>query len=352
MMLNLSRFTNDAVWGDSIILVPWTIYQTRGDKAILSENYESMKAWVEFERKKSSRFSIGSKRYIWTGGFHFGDWLAPGETIQESMKKAKWTSTAYFANSAKKLSEIAEILEYLDDAAYYRDLFEKIRTAFQKVFIDDEGHIRQGFQSIYVLALEFDLLEEKQRKTALEDLVQDIKVRGNHIATGFVATDKILFALSNNGRADVAYDLLLQDSCPSWLYPVRCGATSIWERWDALKPDGSIQADGNMVSFNHYAYGSVGNWLYTCVGGLRPAQPGYKEFLIEPLYDGGITWAETSYKSVYGRIYIKWEKKESGVHLKFTVPEGTKAYVKMLNGEEKVYGEGEYEINDCSSAVL
>ena len=344
MMLNLSHHTNDAVWGDAIILVPWAVYQARGDEEILRDNYESMKAWVEFEQNSSRCFSWGDKRYIWSAGFHFGDWLAPGDSIQAGMKKAKWTSTAYFANSARILSEIAQILDHPEDAKRYRELFECIRKAFQKIFVDGSGHIRDGFQSIYVLALQFDLLNEEQRKLALGDLVEDIRKKENHLATGFVATDKILFALSDNGRADVAYDLLLQDSNPSWLYPVRCGATSIWERWDALKPDGTINQNGDMVSFNHYAYGAVGNWLYTRIGGLEPLKPGYREFRIAPIPGGGLTWAEVSYQSSYGKIRSRWEIEENRFKLNFSVPEGTLAHIILPDGNEKIYAKGEHEL--------
>ncbi len=344
LMLNLSRFTNDAVWGDAIVLVPWAVYRAKGDEEILRDNYESMKAWVEFERKSCRRFSRGDRRYIWSSGFHFGDWLAPGEPMQAGMKKAKWTSTAYFANSAKILSTVAEILGRPEDAKRYRGHFERIRTAFRNVFVEESGHIRDGFQSIYVLALQFDLPDAKERELALVDLTEDIRRRGDHLATGFVATDKILFALSDNGRADAAYDLLLQDTSPSWLYPVRCGATSVWERWDALRPDGTVNGEGNMVSFNHYAYGAVGNWLYTRIGSLEPLQLGYREFQIAPIPGGGLTWAEVSYRSPYGEIRSRWDIEGSSFKLRFSVPSGTTARVRTPDGTEKTFTTGEYEL--------
>ena len=344
-LLNFSLRANDAVWGDAILLVPWAVYMSSGDDSVLRDCYDNMKAWVEYEKRMSARFSLGDRRYIWSFGFHFGDWLAPGDSIPASMKKAKWTSTAYFANSARLLSRIADILGKTEDAVYYRLLYSRIRTAFQNCLIGPDGHIKKGFQSIYVLALQFDLLTDRQRTLALDDLVADIRRRGNHLATGFVGTDKLLFALSDNGKTDLAYELLLQDSCPSWLYPIRCGATSIWERWDALKPDGTVHEEGNMVSFNHYAYGAVGNWLYTRLGGLEATAPGYREFRIAPMPGGDLSWAEVSHSCPYGEIQVKWETKGDVFTISFQVPAGTKAHVVLPDGSEGDYTEGAYQLS-------
>lgn len=338
--------TNDAVWGDSIILVPWTLYQYTADKSVLSTCYKSMKSWLYFEKKMAGVLSVGYRKYIWTLGALFGDWLAPGEDLQGFKKKAKWTSTAYFANSANIMSQVAEILGYKEDAKEFKDLYKKIRNAFQRAFIDEEGHIANGFQSAYVLAIMFHLLTEEQERIALDDLVKNIREHDNHLATGFVATDKLPFVLSDHGRVDVAYDLLFQETYPSWLYPVLCGATSIWERWDSLQPDGSVNnervGDGNMVSFNHYAYGAIGNWLYTRVGGLEMVKPGYKEFRIAPMPGGGLTQAKVSHKCPYGEIISEWTIADGLFHLSFSVPEGTIAYVELPDGTKNKYTGGDY----------
>lgn len=344
---------DDAVWGDAAVLVTWAVFQSNGDVSLLDRQYDSMKAWVEYERTMAEKGALGNryKKYIWNRGFHLGDWLAPGENVAQWMVKAKWTSTAYFANSARILSRAAEILGKEEDAKAYEDLYQKIREAFIHCFVGKDGHIKKGFQSVYVLALQFGLLEKEQEKLALEDLVSDIRSRGNHLATGFVGTDKLPFALSDHGRADVAYDLLMQETCPSWLYPVLCGATSTWERWDALKPDGTINNadDGtvDMVSFNHYAYGAVGNWLYTRVGGLQMTEPGYRKFQLAPIPGGGLTWAKVSHICPYGKIESRWEIRDGKLVMDFTVPENTSADVCLPDGTRSTYEPGSYSV-ECA----
>ena len=343
--------SNDAVWGDAAVLVPWAVYQSTGDIDILLSQYHSMKAWVEYERRMSSLFSFGDYRYIWSHGFHFGDWLAPGSSMRENTKKAKWTSTAYFANSAKILGQVAEILGYSADAEKYTILFEKIRSAFQNVLIDPSGHIKGGFQSAYVLALQFGLLTAEQERLAVDDLVKDIRAKNMHLATGFVGTDKLPFALSDHGATDTAYALLMQESFPSWLYPVLCGATSIWERWDSLKPDGTVNTggtgEGNMVSFNHYAYGAIGNWLYTRVGGLEMEKPGYQSFRLAPYPGGGLTSAKVSHICPYGKIESSWKIENEVFTIDYTVPEGTSATVYLPDGSIYCDGSGHF-IRSCT----
>lgn len=336
----------DAVWGDAAILVPWAIYQSNGDLALLNDQYESMKRWLRYEEHMASRIPFGDLQYLWITGFHFGDWLAPGESMLKNMAKAPWTSTAYFANSARIMSEVATLLGHTEDARQFRDLYEKICKAFQKLLVDRKGHIRNGFQSIWVLALQFGLLTKEQEETALEDLVADIRARDNHLATGFVGTNQLLFALSDHGRADVAYDLLLQETFPSWIYPIKCGATSMWERWDSLKPDGTVHTEssgnGNMVSFNHYAYGAIGNWLYTRLGGLQMTSPGYRTFRVQPMPGGDLTWAEVTHTSPFGEIRVKWTLEGSDFAMNVTVPECTEAELVLPNGTRETVPAGSY----------
>ena len=344
-IFGLAANCDDAVWGDATILVPWAIYQSTGDVSVLENQYESMKAWLAYEERMAKKHSVGDNQYIWTAGFHFGDWLAPGEDMLANMKKAKWTSTAYFANSANLMSKIAHVLGHEEDAKRYAALYKNIRRAFQNVLVDQDGHIKNGFQSAWVLALQFGLLTKKQTQIALQDLVADICAKGNHLATGFVGTDKLPFALSDHGAVDVAYDLLMQETYPSWLYPVLCGATSIWERWDSLRPDGTVNTEGDMVSFNHYAYGAVGNWLYTRVGGLEMTEPGYKAFRIAPMPGGGLTWAKVSHDSPYGEIIAHWEIKDHTFALNATIPEGTTAEIVLPDGSRNTYTAGEYSLH-------
>lgn len=338
--------SQDAVWGDAAILVPWAIYQSTGNEEVLKNQYESMKAWIAYEERMAAKHSVGHNRYIWTAGFHFGDWLAPGESMLGNMKKAKWTSTVYFANSANLMGKIAHILGHEEDAKRYAVLYENIRHAFQKVLVNKDGHIKEGFQSAWVLALQVGLLTKEQEQIALNDLITDIRAKDNHLATGFVGTDKLPFALSDHGAPKVAYDLLLQETYPSWLYPVLCGATSVWERWDSLRPDGTVNVDGtgegNMVSFNHYAYGAIGNWLYTRVGGLEMTSPGYKTFRIAPIPGGNLAWAKVSHVSPYGEIISSWEIKDNQFTLNAAIPEGTTAEIMLPDGSRNTYTAGKY----------
>jgi alpha-L-rhamnosidase len=337
---------NDAVWGDAAVLVPWAVYQAYDDINVLKNQYDSMKAWVEYEHRESLK---GKKKLIWDSGIlKLGDWLAPGENSSQWKAKAKWTSTAYFANSAHIVSLVAEILGKSQDAKTYQKLYEDICAAFRNEFVGTDGHITNGFQSIYVLALMFKMLTPEQEKLCIDDLVADIRMHDNHLATGFAGTDKLLFALSDFGRTDVAYDLLMQTSFPSWLYPVTCGATSTWERWDSLTPDGKVNEvdDGpkGMVSFNHYAYGAAASWMYTRMCGLQIVKPGYKEFKIAPMPGGGITWASICRKTAYGEIKSRWDIEDDIFRLTFTVPEQTKAIVVGFDGSETVYEPGAYSV--------
>jgi alpha-L-rhamnosidase len=207
---------------------------------------------------------------------------------------------------------------------------KKIKKAFCEEFVSKRGRIDSNTQTAYVLALMFDLLPEGDRPKAAKRLVDDIRKRGNHLSTGFVGTPYLCHVLSRNGYLDVAYDLLNQETFPSWLYPVKLGATTIWERWDGIKPDGSFQ-DASMNSFNHYAYGAIGHWLYSVVGGLDvdPDEPGYKHILIGPQPGGGLTYARTSMDSIYGKITSDWKLTEKGLRLRVAVPPNTRATVRI-----------------------
>lgn len=341
----------DALWGDAATLVPWAVYQSSGDVSVLEQQYESMKSWVNTEKRLADIVEEDSPRYIWKHGMQLGDWLAPGKDMHGWTASAKWTSTAYFANSAHIVSQAAAILGKTEDAAAYDSLFQTICQAFRDNFVEPDGHITDGFQSIYALALRFGLLLPEQRPRALQDLLDDIKARDNHLGTGFVGTAELLAALSDEGKTQEAYDLLFQDTCPSWLYPVSCGATSSWERWDSLCPDGTVNNsdDGpkDMVSFNHYAYGAVGNWLYTRVGGLSMAEPGYKTFRFAPVIGKQLEFVEVSHTCPYGTITCRWEKDSAAAHgyiMKFHVPEQTRAIVTCPDGVIREYEGGDYTI--------
>jgi len=345
----------NSCWGDSCILVPWAEYLARGDKQLLIRQYPTIKKFLKAAKWWSSFLSVTPhSRHIWRFPFHFGDWCAPDETIQQWMKKGKWVATAYFANSCNLAAQIAEILNYTDDANYYRDLQESIIKAYRKVFTDGNGTLKKEFQTAYVLPLHFKMVEGKERNKMVENLVRLIREAGNHLTTGFTGTPYLLFALSDNGYVDVAYDLLLQEGCPSWLYEVKAGGTTIWERWDALRPDGTVnisdlsgnksddESNGGMVSFNHYANGAVGDWLYKRMVGLEPISGGYKEFKIAPVIGGNITFAKGSIKTPYGLARSEWELKEGVFSINIEVPVSTTCQLILPNGEEYSLASGKY----------
>jgi alpha-L-rhamnosidase len=315
-----------AGWADVAVVLPWTLYQAFGDKRILEEQYSSMKAWVEYMRRQAG------EKYIWSNGFSFGDWLAfattnadyPGATTAKD-----FLQTAYFARSTELLAKTAAVLGKREDAAQYASLEEKIRAAFLKEFVTPNGRLSSDTQTAYALALEFDLLPEAMRAEAAARLAEDVR-KFKHLTTGFLGTPVLCKALSDYGYLDEAYMLLNRKEYPSWLYPVTQGATTIWERWDGQKPDGSFQ-DVGMNSFNHYAYGAIGEWIYRVVAGLAldEAAPAYKHILIQPRPGGGLTHASASVESMYGRVASGWEIADGKMTMKIEVPANASATVRL-----------------------
>ncbi len=315
-----------AGWADIATVLPWTLYLSYGDRRILEEQYPSMKAWVEYMRREAG------DRFIWSSGFSFGDWLAfattesdyPGATTDKDL-----IQTAYFARSTDLLRATAEVLGKKEDAAFYTGLLDHIRAAFQKEFVTPNGRLSSNTQTAYSLALAFDLLPESQRKEAAERLAEDVRAF-KHITTGFLGTPLICQVLSDYGYFDEAYLLLNRTEYPSWLYPVTKDATTIWERWDGIKPDGSFQ-DSGMNSFNHYAYGAIGEWMYSVIAGIEidPKQPGYKHILIQPHPGGGLSMAKASVHSMYGKVASSWELKDGKMTLRVEVPANTTATVRL-----------------------
>ena len=332
-----------AGWADVAVVLPWTVYQTFGDKRVLEQQYPSMKAWVEYMRREA-----GAK-YIWSSGFSFGDWLAfattqsdyPGATTDKD-----FLQTAYFARSTALLAKTAQVLGKKEDAANYAALEDRIKSAFLREFVTENGRISPNTQTAYALALAFDLLPPWMRAEAAGRLAADVRKFG-HLTTGFLGTPVLCEALSENGYVDEAYMLLNRSEYPSWLYPVTKGATTIWERWDGIKPDGSFQ-DAGMNSFNHYAYGAIGEWMYRVVAGIEidEAQPGYKHILIQPRPGGGLTYAKASVESMYGKVAAGWEIIDGKLIVRVAVPSNTTATVRLPGGRMEEVGSGVYEIEE------
>ena len=326
-----------AGWADVAVILPWTVYQAFGDKRILEEQYPSMKAWVEYMRRQAG------ESYLWKSGSSFGDWLAfattradyPGATTDKDL-----IQTAYFARSTALLAKTAKVLGKTEDAAEYESLEEKIKSAFQKEFVTPSGRLSSNTQTAYALALAFDLLPESMRPEAAARLAADVRKFG-HLTTGFLGTPVLCQALSDYGYLDEAYLLLNRKEYPSWLYPVTKGATTIWERWDGAKPDGSFQ-NPSMNSFNHYAYGAIGDWMYRVVAGMEidEKQPGYKHILIQPRPGGGLTYAKASVETLYGHVESGWKLADGKMTLHVEVPPNTTATVRLSKAKLEGVSEG------------
>jgi len=327
-------------WADAALVVPWSTYLAYGDKRILEVQYSSMKKWVDYMTSRAG------DDFLWTGDTHYGDWLAfattrsdyPGATTEKDL-----IATAYYKYSSGLLAKVAEIIGNNADAAKYSELSENIKKAFQKEFVTQAGRLVSNTQTAYSLAIAFDLLPENRIESAAKYLAEDVKKMG-HLTTGFVGTPLLCKTLSSQGYEDLAFMLLNRKEYPSWLYPVTQGATTIWERWDGQKPDGTFQSVG-MNSFNHYAYGAIGEWLYTYVAGIKIDEnnPGYKHFFLEPHPGGELTNASADHTSMYGKISSSWKVEGGNVVYDFEIPANTTATV-ILPGsnEKKELGSGKY----------
>ena len=345
-----------ACWGDSCILVPWAEYLSRGNIEILRSYYPTMKKYMKAVKFWAGFLSMGHYRYIWEKLFQFGDWCAPDGYIKDWMKKGKWIATAYYAYTSSIMAKIAQLLGYKDDYQYYKKLHKKICNAYRRVFTDGKGNLKEEFQTAYVLPLAFDIVSGKERQTMADNLVRLIAENDWHLSTGFPAASFLLFALCDSGKTEEAYKLLMKDTCPSWLYQVKCGATTFWERWDALKPDGTINLgkldeDGKgdqpgMCSYNHYAYGAVGDFLYRRVAGIEATSGGYKTFNIKPVIGGGLKWVKAFHKTPYGKIEVSWKIEDDIFTLEFKVPVSTTCLITMPSGKKYHFGSGKYILSE------
>jgi alpha-L-rhamnosidase len=313
-------------WADVSVVVPWTTYLTYGDRRILEVQYSSMKAWVDYMHSRAGESNL------WLNDQHFGDWLAfattnsdyPGATTEKDL-----IATAYYAYSSSLVAKVAGIIGKTDDAKKYAQLSDNIKKAFRKEFVTPAGRLVSHTQTAYSLALVFNLLPQDLVPKAAQYLADDVKKMG-HLTSGFVGTPLVCKALSATGHDDLVFMLLNRTKYPSWLYPVTQGATTIWERWDGQKPDGSFQ-DVGMNSFNHYAYGAIGEWMYRYLAGLDidAENPGYKHILFQPHIGGGFTSADAEYDSMYGKIKSAWNFEGNDLVYNITVPANTTATVTL-----------------------
>jgi alpha-L-rhamnosidase len=332
--------TGAAGWADAAVIIPWTMYISYGDRQILERQYDSMARWVGYQRARAG------DDLIWDGDFHFGDWLAyqaparqapsyPGATTGTDL-----LATAFFAHSTDLLARTARLLGKTEDAARYGEQHSRIKDAFLREYVTTTGRVGENTQTAYAVALQFDLLPEALRATAARRLAQDVRQR-KHLTTGFLGTPYLCHVLSRYGYLDEAYLLLNREDYPSWLYPVKQGATTIWERWDGQKPDGTFQ-DVGMNSFNHYAYGAIGDWMYRVMAGIDTdeAAPGYKHIFIQPRPGGGFTDVRASHETPYGKVASAWTRKEGAFELAVEVPPNTRATVRLPKAQLAAVTEG------------
>jgi alpha-L-rhamnosidase len=316
-----------AIWGDAAVWVPEALWHAFGDREQLSEQYPAMVLHLESVEKALS------PNGLWDTGFQFGDWLDPDAPPQDpAAAKADphVVATACLYRSASFAAEVARILGNDEGAARWTALADRTRAAFNEHYVRG-GRVESDCTTVYALAISFGLLDERDRATAGDRLAELVREGGFRVTTGFAGTPFITWALTDTGHVDEAYGLLLERECPSWLYPVTMGATTVWERWDSMLPDGTINP-GEMTSFNHYALGAVADWIYQVVGGIRPAEPGYARVRIEPVPGPGIDWAKTSYESTVGTISTSWKKDADGFTLDVQLPDGVPAEVVLPDG--------------------
>jgi alpha-L-rhamnosidase len=330
-----------AIWSDAAVWVPWALWQAYGSRQVLSDQFDSMVAHVRRVE------SLLSPTGLWDAGFQFGDWLdptAPPDQPAASKADNGVVATACLYRDARIVEETAALLQRSEDERHFGDLAERTRVAFHDHYVNDDGTIRSDAETAYTLAIVFGLLDQETAELAGKRLAELVTESGFHIQTGFAGTPYIMDALSTTGHLDEAYRLLLQRDCPSWLYPVTMGATTIWERWDSMLPDGTINP-GQMTSFNHYALGAVADWMHRCIGGIAPLEPGYSRVLIAPQPGGGIRWARSSLETSHGTISVSWSRMDDGpIELDAVVPEGVTALVRLPNLDAQELGSGQHQL--------
>lgn len=332
-----------AAWGDAAVIIPWTMYLMYGDTEIIRRQYQSMKGWIDFMTAHSSE-------YVWEYRMQFGDWVAldAEEGSYYGATPLSLTNMAYYAYSTGLFAKMAAVIGQQEDAKCYRQLYENIKAAYQKTYFDETGRMTVQTQTAQIVSLYFGLAPEPYRAQVVKDLLCLLKEHDGHLVTGFVGTPYFCQVLSDNGCADKAYALLLKDDFPSWLYQVKQGATTIWEHWDGRKPDGSMWSPA-MNSFNHYAYGAVGEWLYRGIAGIECCEeaPGWKKIRIAPHIGGGLSFAEAEFESVYGRIASAWQVLGDCVKLEIEVPCNTLAELCIYDAKEIKQADGLVFTENC-----
>ncbi len=330
-----------AAWADAAVINPWVLYLMFGDRAVLETQYESMKGLIDFMRTHS-------RDNIWNYKLQFGDWVAldAEEGSYFGATPNDLTCTAYYAYSTGLFVKICRILGKDETADEYEALRKEVVRTFQRTFFNGDGSMTVQTQTAHILALYFNLAPRDYVPRTVAGLKALLEKEKGHLVTGFVGTPYFCHALSENGCLEEAYDLLLKDDFPSWLYQVKKGATTIWEHWDGIKPDGSMWS-ANMNSFNHYAYGAIGEWLYRVAAGIDAdeTRPGFSHSVVAPRIGGGLTWVRSSYDSIYGTLGVDWKvEKDDGISkrivLRVDIPPNTSSTIKLMDGAGLIEGDG------------
>ncbi len=338
-------------WADAAVICPWEIYRAYGNKDMLGKNFDMMKKWVGYMH------AFGEEEYLFLGARHYGDWLATdaGYGICEGATQTDLIASAYFAFSTGMVVKIGKILG--EDVSEYEDLYQKVRAAFRQAFMKDgmptlypkadalstSRPVKGLTQTSLILVLRFGLYEENERQALVDKLVELIAENDGRMTTGFLGTPNILHALHENGRTDVAYDLLFQEKAPSWLFSVNQGATTIWEHWDSIREDGSFWSK-SMNSFNHYAYGSVFDWIFGVTLGIDVDEDGagYEKITVTPHPDRRLGFAKGSVESRQGKIQVYWRYVGDRVRYEITVPAGTQAKIRLPGKDPVFFSAGTY----------
>ena len=335
-------------WGNAVTILPWMMWQQYGTLQYLQEQYESMKTHVECEIRHMGKGLMG-KKDLWMGP-SLGDWLAPGKDVKYMAMHNGPVSNAFIVNDLRILSETARLLGRPQDEERYRTQLEKTTAAYLKAFVKKDGSMKDDYQGAYIMALQMVIPQGELWNACFNKLVEKLKAEG--MQTGFFATEHLLPLLADHGHSGLAFDLLLNEECPGWLYQVNCGATTTWERWDALRPDGtaneSKMSGDNMVSFNHYSFGSVGEFYYRYILGIQPLEPGYAQISLHPFVDRRLGHVEGSYHSRSGEIKVAWQVEGNQVKLQITTPAETR--LTLPDGTVHMLDAGSYEY--CQLAAL
>jgi alpha-L-rhamnosidase len=304
---------------------------------VLKNQYESM---TSHTRRVESLLSPTG---LWDQGFQFGDWLDPDADPDKPWDAKADTgvvATVCMFRTASITAKTARLLGHQEDAGYFEQLAARVQASFLQHYVAADGTIQSDCTTVYALAIAFGILPGTEHVAfAGERLAELVRKNNYRVSTGFAGTPFITHALTDTGHSAEAYRLLLEQGCPSWLYPVTMGATTVWERWDSMLPDGTINP-GEMTSFNHYALGAVADWMHKVIGGIRPLEPGYARVLIAPKPGEGIDWARTSLKTPHGAVRVEWRLEDDALHVEATIPEGAQADVELPGEERRSIGGG------------